>query len=267
MIFPTKNKTIMKPVLLISLGVVCAALLFTDARAESTDSPLTQAKAALKTGDLATAETLLTPLTTGEKPDAAAVHQLGLVRQRQQRATDAVALFEQATKLDATKPEYFSALGVAISQRMGDVTFMQQAMLSGKMKKAFAKSIELDPNHLDGLIGLTRFYSNAPEIAGGSLEKAAEFAERVKKINPFLGELELGTVAERREDFAAALTHYDAASQLKPDHANEHVLAGRMLAKLGRKDDARVRFETALKLDPKREAAKKALAALDAPAP
>jgi hypothetical protein len=49
---------------------------------------------------------------------------------------------------------------------------MQQAMLSGKLRRAFERCVELDPKNLDGLIGLTRYFSNAPEIAGGSLVKA-----------------------------------------------------------------------------------------------
>jgi tetratricopeptide (TPR) repeat protein len=143
---------------------------------------------------------------------------------------------------------------------------MQMAMLSGKMKGAFEKSVALDPNHVAGLIGLARFYSNAPEIAGGSPEKAKEFAGRVHALNPYLGELELARIAERAEDFSGALTRYDAALAIRPETTGVQVSAGRMLAKLGRKDEARTRFEAALKLNPAHEGAKKALAELDAPA-
>jgi Flp pilus assembly protein TadD len=230
-----------------------------------TSTALDAAKTALQKGDLAAADALLTPLTTAENPDAAACHQLGLIRQRQGRVVDAVALLEKAVALDPSKPDYHSALAMAMGERMRDLPFSEMGALSNKLRKAFAKSVELDPNHLAGLIGLARFYSNAPEIAGGSLERATEFAARVQKLNPFLGALELGNVAERNEDLAAALTHYEAAAKLKPDHAGAQVSAGRMLAKLGRKEDARVRFETALQLDPKRESVKKALAELGAP--
>ena len=54
--------------------------------------------------------------------------------------------------------------------------------------------------------------------------------------------------------------------KLKPDSASLTNACGRMLAKLGRKDEARARFEAALKINPAFEPAKKALAALDAPA-
>jgi len=224
---------------------------------------LAQAKAAFDQGDLASAETLLAPLVTADTPDAAACHQLALVRQRQKRAAEAVTLLEQATKLAPTKPDYFSALGIALGQRMDEVSFVQVPFLASKMRKAFERSVALDPNHLAGLIGLARFYSNAPEIAGGSPEKAGEYAQRVLKLNPFLGEIELGNIAEKGADFAGALTHFESASQLQPKNAGTHAAAGRMLAKLGRKAEARERLQFALKLDPQSHAAQKALAELD----
>jgi len=206
-----------------------------------------------------------TPDATTPPPDAAALHQRGIELLQQKNAKEAVECAEQATKADPTKPEYFSQLGIALSQRINEVNFMQIPAISSKMRKAFEKSVALDPNHIAGLIGLTRFYANAPEIAGGSLEKAAEFAQRVQKIDPFLGATELGRVAEKGEDLPAALTHYEAACQLKPDSAGAHNACGRVLAALGRKDDARTHLEAALKLNPELESAKKALAALNAP--
>lgn len=251
------------PFLLAAFALAAEA---TPASPTSSAAAIAQAKAALQTGDLTAAETLLTPLTTADATDAAAFHQLALVRQRQRRAAEAVALLERATALDATQPDYFSALGSAISERMRDVPFMQQASLAGKLQKAFAQSVALDANHIPGLIGLARFYGSAPEIAGGSLEKARDYATRVRALHPFLGELELGTVAERAEDFAAALKHFDAASTLQPTSAGAHAAAGRMLVQLGRKDEARPRLQRALDLDPKRDSIRQALAAL-APAP
>ena len=57
---------------------------------------------------------------------------------------------------------------------MGEVNFMQQGMLAGRMLAAFKRSVEIDPDHLPGYIGLSRYYQSAPAIAGGSMEKAIE---------------------------------------------------------------------------------------------
>ncbi|WP_164976044.1 tetratricopeptide repeat protein [Oleiharenicola lentus] len=245
---------------------VLLLLLLATALGSAAQTPVEQATAALKAGDLATADSLLSPLAAGEKPDPAVLQQLSLVRLRQNRAAEAVALAERAVKLAPDQAGAHASLGQALSQRIGEVGFMQQAMIAGRMRKAFEKAAELDPQHLGALIGLSRYYTNAPEIAGGSPVKAREYALRVHQLNPVLGESELGNIAEKQEDFATALTHYEALAKLQADHGRPHYLCGRMLVQLGRKDEARTRFETALRHDPKLEAAQKALAELTQPA-
>lgn len=256
------NRFITIPLLAISL------LLAPCAQAEAqTSAPLEAARAALKTNDLAKAAELLGPLTGADATEAAAFHLLSQVRLAEKKAKDSVELAERATVLDATKPAYFSQLGIALSQRMGEVNFMQQAMLAGKLRKAFAKAVELDPNDVAGLAGLARFYTNAPEIAGGSVAKAKEFAVRVERLDPVLGAGELGNIAEHEERYAEALGYYEKAAKLKPTSAGAQTLCGRVLVKLGRKEEARARFEAALKISPTFEAARKGLAQVGATAP
>jgi tetratricopeptide (TPR) repeat protein len=248
------------PSLRLLLGLALAGPL-------AAQSPVEQAAAAFKAGDLAAADTLLTPLAAAEKPDPAVLHQLSLVRLRQNQAAEGVTLAEKAVKLAPDRADYQAALGQALSQRINEVGFLQQAMIAGRMRKAFEKAVALDPDHVGALIGLCRYHTNAPEIAGGSPVKAREYAERVRRLNPALGETELGNIAERQEDFATALTHYEALAALRPGHGWPHYLCGRMLAKLGRKDEARLRLETAIRNDPKMtETVTKALAELDQPA-
>jgi len=245
-----------------------AALLWSyDPAVAQSASALEAARTALQANELAKAAVLLEPLTSADSKDAAAFCLLSQVRLAQHNTPEAVVQAEKATALDATKPAYFSQLGVALGQRIGEVDFMEQAVMSGKLRKAFATAVELDPNDISGLIGLARFYTFAPEIAGGSLEKAKEFAQRVQHINPVLGEIELGNIAEHDEQYAEALGHFEAAAKRNPADAWTQHLCGRTLAKLGKKNEARARFETALRLSPGLDAAKKSLAELDASLP
>lgn len=242
--------------------VAVAILTLTSANAQaSTD--LEAARAALKVNDLAKASALLEPLTGKEDEDAEAFHLLSTVRLAQKNTEAAVELAEKAMKLDPAKAAYFSQLGMALGTRMGEVGFMQQAMMAGRLKNAFSKAAELDPNDVGALIGLSRYYSNAPAIAGGSLEKAKEFAIRVQRLVPFLGAVELGGIAEREENYAEALEQFEAAAKLRPGQAHLENDCGRMLVKLGRKDEARARFEAALKTDSGFDDAKKNLAELE----
>lgn len=241
------------------LAALAALLLAVAAPAQTA---LETAAAALKSGDLAAADAALAPLAAGAQPDPAALHLLSQVRLAQKNPKGAAALAEKAAQLAPDHADYHAQLGLALSARMPELGFMQQAMVAGKMRKAFEKAVELDPRNLNALIGLARYFANAPEIAGGSLAKAAEFAERVKAVQPFLGESELGRIAERGEKLDAALAHYAAATELKPDAAGAQFNCGRLLARLGRLDEARARLETALRLKPDFDAAKKLLAEL-----
>lgn len=248
--------------------LVGALLLWSGAMKVVAATVLEEAKAAYAARDFGKAAALLEPLTGEARSgrgadDAEAFHLLSQVRLAERNTEAAVELAEKATTLDATKAAYFGQLGVALGNRMGEVGFMQQAMMAGKLKKAFEMAVKLDPNDIAGLIGLSRYYSQAPEIAGGSVVKARVLAERVRELAPFVGETELGGIAEGEENYAAALKHYEAAAGIEPAHGWAQYLCGRMLVKLGRKEEARARFEAALKNDPSVEAAKKALGEME----
>jgi tetratricopeptide (TPR) repeat protein len=224
--------------------------------------PLTTASAAFAKGDLAAAEALAEPLAKGDGARAEACALLSDVRLRQKRSKEAIELMERAAKIDPRRPDYQSRLGVAIAQRMGEINFMQQAVLAGRMCAAFKRSVEIDPNHVPGYIGLSRYYQNAPAIAGGSMQKAIVYAEEARKLDAFSGALELGFIAERQGQLDQALGHYLEALCIHPEQAWLHEQRGHVLEELGRPAEARICFEKAIELDPKRESARKALAGL-----
>lgn len=130
----------------------------------------------------------------------------------------AIKLYEQAIKADPAnaklQTDYANALGV----RINEVNFMVKGMIAGKMLKAYQASVEIDPDHVTGWIGLSRYYHNAPPIAGGSLDKATGYANEVKKRVAWLGEVELGLIAEKRDDKEAAADHFRAALDGNPEH-------------------------------------------------
>ena len=157
----------MKTILQLIPGGVAAAMLLLLAGTVHAQpaAPVAQAKAAFDQGDLATAEALLAPLATGTTPDAAACHQLALVRQRQKRDADAVALLEQATKLDPTKPDYFSALGIAV-----DVLIHHDIAAQGGWIP-FSRFMEL-ALYAPGVVSATTAACPAPTMPEASIERS-----------------------------------------------------------------------------------------------
>jgi len=198
------------------------------------------------------AEPVLATLAAAEPADADACVQLAQRRRQQHRSKEAVELLERAVAAEPTRPDLHSQLGQALAQRIGEVSFIQQAMIAGRMRSAFEKSV----------IGLSRYFMNSPAIAGGSLEKADEFATKVEKLDPFDGVLSHGLIRERAEKWTEAADFYRKALALQGQHAWLQAMLGSALAHAGQKDEARTAFEAALKLQPDNSQARDGLAAL-----
>lgn len=246
MTFPMKTKLI--------------ALLFTAASLAAAENPIDTAASALARRDFATAESILTPIAQTGNPDARVFYHLSQIRLQQGRAKEAVDFAQKAANAAPTDPMYQSHLGMALSVRIGEVNFLHQGLLAGRMRGAFEKSIELDANHVPGYIGLARYYTNAPAIVGGGREPAERYARALETRVPQLGTLELARIAERFEDPAAALALYQKAATVQPNDAGIQESLGRVSEALQHLPEAQAFYEKALALDPNRERVKTALA-------
>ena len=137
---------------------------------------------------------------------------------------DAISLLEKAIELDPENASLHTRLAGAFVKRIDEVNFMMKGMIAGQMLKAYQTSVEVDPDHLEGYIGLCRYYLNAPPIAGGSADKAEIYAKEVHARLPWLGEVELALVAEKRGDAIKAAEHFRTALTEQPHHGE--ALAG-----------------------------------------
>jgi tetratricopeptide (TPR) repeat protein len=231
------------------------------------DTPSTSERASALTaaheGNWALAEPALTVLAATEPVDVEVCAVLAQRKMAAKENKEAVRLLERATEAQPNRADLQALLGQALSQRIGDVTFIQQGMLSGKLRRAFARAVELEPNNLTGLIGLAYFYLNAPAIAGGSNEKALEYADRVAAVEPFNGALLHGEISTRGEHWAEAATHYRAALALNGQQAWLQAKLGDVLKNAGQTSEARQAYAEALALQPDLAAALAGIKALE----
>ena len=130
----------------------------------------------------------------------------------------AVSLYEQAVAADPENAELLTDYAGSLTVRIGEVNFMAQGMVAGKMLKAYQRSVEIDPTHVSGRIGLSRYYLNAPPIAGGSADKAEKYAREVLALVPFLGNTEMGLVEEKRGNNDKAAEYFQASLDENPDY-------------------------------------------------
>lgn len=225
-------------------------------------SPTDRAAELLDKGQFLAAEQLIESLALAKKPDPVAVWELSRVRIGQQLTEDGIKLAEKAIKLDPTQARFHAQLGSAYMVHMATAGRLDRSSYAGKMRKAFEKALQLEPKNATALAGLARYHWNFGTTKE-DLAKATDYAEAARKIDAYAGEFELGSVAVRRNDMPTALTHFEAAVAAKPDSIEAQTACGLALLRLGRRAEARERFQTALKLSPAAEMARDSLQILD----
>ena len=113
-----------------------------------------------------------------------------------------------AVQLQEDQPEYHFWLGRSYGARATDADPIQQAMLAPKIRKAFEKTIALDPTHVPGRVGLANFYLRAPVFMGGRLDKAHEQVQILMRLDEIEGRLLLARFYEKTKQLAAAEAEY-----------------------------------------------------------
>lgn len=143
--------------------------------------------------------------------DANALFHLGRIAEEQDRHSEAVDWYEKALKINDTSATYHFWLGSATGALAQRASKIKQPFLARKVKGAFERAVQLDPQMLEPRYGLVDFYTMAPGVMGGSKEKARQQAEEIKKLHPFRGHFMDARIAARENNPAAEGQAYEAA--------------------------------------------------------
>jgi tetratricopeptide (TPR) repeat protein len=133
------------------------------------------------------------------------------------RFKDAERLFERLVNEDARSATYHLYLGRVYGAQAQRANVFKQASLARKTKSEFDRAAQLDPENLGAREGLMQYYSQAPGIMGGSMEKAAEQVAEVRKRNAYRGGFLAAQLASRRKDGAAVAREYEQLAAQYPD--------------------------------------------------
>jgi Flp pilus assembly protein TadD len=190
--------------------------------------------------------------------DFLANYNLGDLLLNRGKAADAIPYFERAWKAAPRNVIAATELGVAL----------MSASRVAEAREQFKRALELDPSFTDA-----RYDLASAEAASGEWERAAAEFQAVlrerrddRNAREHLGEVLVlwGDQFQKAGNFEEAVKRYDDAIVIRPSDLELRMNFGLALARLGRLDDARIQFETALHLDPGLQAARQALAALEA---
>jgi tetratricopeptide (TPR) repeat protein len=126
---------------------------------------------------------------------------------RYERAIDHCKM---AVQLRGNQAEYYFWLGRSYGAEAATADVFQQALLAPKIRKAFERTVALDPTHLHGRVGLINFYLRAPAMMGGSLEKAYAHIGLLMGLDDREGRLLLARYYEKTDQYEAAEATYQA---------------------------------------------------------
>jgi len=122
-----------------------------------------------------------------------------------------ISACERARDLDPRNSLYQLWLGRAYGEKADHAGFLSAAGLAKKVRTAFERAVELDPQSWDARADLAEFYLEAPGIVGGGEDKARAQADAIAPLNPAMAHWIAARIAAKNHDTASAEREYRAA--------------------------------------------------------
>jgi tetratricopeptide (TPR) repeat protein len=194
------------------LGLLATALA-TSAFSQSTASdPLAKVNASLQAGEADQTLVLLDSL-----PPSAEVHNFRCRVQYALEHWDAAGgECEQAVNMDGQNSRYHMWLGRALGEKAARASFMTAFSLAKRVCAEFETAARLDPLNADALADLGEFYSSAPGVVGGGIDKAERVAVQLDKVDEVRAHELRARIAEGRKDYATAEREFKQALAVSP---------------------------------------------------
>jgi tetratricopeptide (TPR) repeat protein len=188
-----------------------------------------------------------------DKPEAAALLELGKNFYAREDYTRAVDAFEKAVQLAPDVSQNQVWLGRAYGRRAENTSkwkFFSALSLAGKARESFERAVELDGKNKDALLSLFDFYLEAPGMVGGGVEKAEQQAARIEKLFPADGARCWAAIDEKREEFAGAEQKLRLARELEPGEISHLLSLASFLSRRGCYEESDQLYQQALQLAP-----------------
>ncbi len=152
---------------------------------------LEEGQEALRQGHVGDAKKIFESVVKADENNAEAHYQLGLVLLRRdfRDEDEAVDQMEHAVELAPNNPDFQYGYAASLGMKAQNAGVIKQALLAPKIKRAFLRTIELNPRHLQAHLGLAQYYLRAPTIMGGDTEKGWQEVEEAIKLDPYTGRM------------------------------------------------------------------------------
>jgi len=178
--------------------------------------------------------------------DADSMHLLSRAYYATEHWNDAVRCGERAVALRPDNASYHLWLAREYGQKAANASPMTAASLARKAKNEFERAVQLDPLSVEARLDLAQYYTEAPLIMGGGLDKAREQASQVAKQNPAKAHLILARIAEKEKQFPEAESQLHHAIAAAADPAEYWLELAGFYRLQGRPDDMQKAVQGAL---------------------
>lgn len=189
-------------------------------------------------------------LTRAEPRNAKAMLLLAQAQMMNSAFGDAVKTAERAARLDRSDATIQFTLGQAYGANINNVGMLSKMGYAGRLRDAFARAVELDPDHLEARAALVQYYLQAPGIAGGSVAKAREQADAIAARDPARGHLARGQIMESEGQREDAIKAFHAAISADPALRGAHYQLGFALQRAERWEEAHGAFVALVEAHP-----------------
>jgi tetratricopeptide (TPR) repeat protein len=159
---------------------------------------------------------------------------------------DAVRYGERAVSLDPNNATYHLWLGREYGRKAADANPLTAAGLARKAKNEFERAVQLDPANVPARLDLAQYYTEAPAIMGGGLDKARDQAAQMLKYDPSKSHLVLARVAVKERQYGEAEAQFRAAILSAKNPADMWLQLAAFYRQRGRLDDMQSAVQSAM---------------------
>jgi tetratricopeptide (TPR) repeat protein len=217
--------------------------------APASASTLAEAEALFEAEKYDEAKALFKKLSKETKDDSTPFYYLGRIARVEEKTDDAIDYFQKAIEIEESS-DYYVWLGDTYVQKIDEVNFLKKKGIAGKIRDAFLRAVELDPESVDARASLAGFYMEAPGFAGGSKDKAREHIEVLKTLDPLEGADSAAQLYQKEEEYDLAEKEFMALCDGTAEDAPVYYRVGFMYQSAKMWDDSVRNFEKALEMDP-----------------
>ena len=158
----------------------------------------------------------------------------------------AVTECSAAVHLDSQSSDFHMWLARALGEKAGHAAFLTAFSIAKQARAEFETAVELNPRNAPALADLGDFYTQAPSVVGGGIEKARKIAAQLQKVDAARAHELLGHIAEDQKDYASAEREYRQAIASHPHPALEWTTLAGFFARRKQFDDMEAAIHNAV---------------------